>query len=179
MHAKLDGALLNERKEFGSVARKLFMRVHVLVQHGATDCAGLARARRGGRGRTFEVLGTEFERRKRGDGARGVSAGDESSFPALVHQLQSDEGRERENAPPQELKVHLERVLADSIKDGVHSTIDPFSTGDLVHLCDDIDVARVEDDLVAACGLCERSLFRRRGGTDNVGAVVLCAVRWA
>lgn len=56
--------------------------------------------------RTFEVLRAEFERRKRRDRARSVPTGDDRTLP------------------PDEVKVRVERVLADSIKHAVHAAVD-------------------------------------------------------
>lgn len=58
--------------------------------------------------RTLEVLGSEFERRKRRDGARSVPARDDRPLP------------------PDEVKVRVERVLADAVKHAVHAAVDPL-----------------------------------------------------
>ena len=53
--------------------------------------------------------------------------------------------------PSNDIKVHLERIRANSIEDGMHSSIDTFSSGDFVDLFRDVTGAVVEEDVLRSC----------------------------
>lgn len=75
-------------------------------------------------------------------------------------------------APPQKIKVHVERVFSDTVEYGVHTTIDSFTSRQLVNARDDVGPGSVQEDVVSAGSFRDLGFLLRRGRPNHVRAQV-------
>jgi hypothetical protein len=139
---------------------------------GSTSISEVGGEREGGWDGRLRFLGP---RRRGATGGTGPEAlPTDTSDPCLYRSISSrDEQHGRTSSPPQDLQIHLESVLANSIEHGVHSPVETFTACDLEDLFDDVDGAVEEETVLSTRFEGKRCLLLRRGGANNVRSEVL------